>query len=407
LNRRRDSIIQLSSGLKITHVITRLVVGGAQENTLATVRGLRRKPGVEVNLISGPAIGPEGSLENEAREIFTAGPENFSIVPELVRPVHPLKDFMALKKLQNIFSAQKPDIVHTHSGKAGILGRMAAQRAGVPVIIHHIHGPSFGNFQGAFANLVFTAAERHAARVTDHFFCSADAMTRLYLAAGIGKPGMFTRIYSGFNLQPFLEARNDPSLRKKLGLDESNFVIGKVGRIFKLKGHADLLRAFAKIHAEIPYARLLFVGDGILRGEMEALAHKLGIADKVIFTGLVPPDEVARYVGIMDCLAHLSYREALSRALPQALAAGKPVVAYDFDGADEVCRENETGFLVRTGDVGTAAEKLLLLAKKPELRKLFGDAGSGFVRENFSVEKMVDAQYTVYQQLAAKRGLRA
>ena len=407
MNRRRDSIIQLSSGLKITHVITRLVVGGAQENTLATVRGLRRKPGVEVNLISGPAIGPEGSLENEAREIFTAGPGNFSIVPGLVRPVHPLKDFMALKKLQNIFSMQKPDIVHTHSGKAGILGRMAAQRAGVPVIIHHIHGPSFGNFQGAFANLVFTAAERHAARVTDHFFCSAAAMTRLYLAAGIGKPGMFTRIYSGFNLQPFLEARNDPSLRKKLGLDESNFVIGKVGRIFKLKGHADLLRAFAKIHAEIPHARLLFVGDGILCGEMEALAHKLGIADKVIFTGLVPPDEVARYVGIMDCLAHLSYREALSRALPQALAAGKPVVAYDFDGADEVCRENETGFLVRTGDIGTAAEKLLLLAKKPELRKLFGDAGSGFVRENFSVEKMVDAQYTVYQQLAAKRGLRA
>jgi len=393
--------------LKITHVITRLVVGGAQENTLATVRGLRRKPGVEVNLITGPATGPEGSLENEAGKIFMADPKGFSIVSELVRPVHPLNDFRALKKLQTIFSAQKPDIVHTHSGKAGILGRLAARRAGVPVIIHHIHGPSFGNFQGAFANLVFTAAEKHAAKVTNHFFCSADAMTRLYLAAGIGKPGMFTRIFSGFNLQPFLEAGNDPSLRKKLGLDGSNFVIGKVGRIFKLKGHADLLRAFARIQAEIPHARVLFVGDGILRGEMEALAHKLGIADKVIFTGLVPPDEVARHVGIMDCLAHLSYREALSRALPQALAAGKPVVAYDFDGANEVCRENETGFLVRTGDIGTAAERLLLLAKKPELRKQFGDAGSVFVRANFSVEKMVDAQYTVYQQLAAKRGLRA
>jgi len=393
--------------LKIIHVITRLVIGGAQENTLATVRGLRVKAGVEIGLVSGPAIGPEGSLENEARKIFASDPQNFSILPELVRPVQPLKDFVAVKKLEGLFKAGRPDIVHTHSGKAGILGRIAARRAGVPIIIHHIHGPSFGNFQGAVANLIFTTAEKHAARVTDHFFCSASAMTRLYLAAGIGKPEMYTRIFSGFNLQPFLDAKNDLVLRKKLGLDETNFVIGKIGRIFKLKGHADLLRAFAKIHAEIPLARLLLVGDGILRGEMGSLAKRLGIADKVVFTGLVPPGEVGRFVGIMDCLAHLSYREALSRALPQALAAGKPVVAYDFDGADEVCRENEAGFLVRTGDVNAAAERLRRLAKDPEMRKRFGDAGSTFVRENFSIEKMVDDQYTVYQQLAAKRGLRA
>ena len=393
--------------MKIIHVITRLVIGGAQENTLATVRGLRVKAGVEIGLVSGPAIGPEGSLENEARKIFASDPQNFSILPELVRPVQPLKDFVAVKRLEGLFKAGRPDIVHTHSGKAGILGRIAARRAGVPIIIHHIHGPSFGNFQGAVANLIFTTAEKHAARVTDHFFCSASAMTRLYLAAGIGKPEMYTRIFSGFNLQPFLDAKNDLVLRKKLGLDETNFVIGKIGRIFKLKGHADLLRAFAKIHAEIPLARLLLVGDGILRGEMGSLAKRLGIADKVVFTGLVPPGEVGRFVGIMDCLAHLSYREALSRALPQALAAGKPVVAYDFDGADEVCRENEAGFLVRTGDVNAAAERLRRLAKDPEMRKRFGDAGSTFVRENFSIEKMVDDQYTVYQQLAAKRGLRA
>lgn len=405
MNRRRDSIIQLSSELKITHVITRLVIGGAQENTLATVRGLRCRPGVQVNLVSGPAIGPEGSLEDEARKMFKGDLENFSIVPELVRPVHPPKDFVALKKLQEIFRAQKPDIVHTHSGKAGILGRVAARRAGVPIIIHHIHGPSFGNFQGAFANLIFTAAEKYAARVTDHFFCSAEAMTRLYLAAGIGERGRYTRVFSGFNLQPFLEAGNDLSLRKKLGFAASHFVIGNIGRIFKLKGHADLLRAFAQIHQGIPQARLLFVGDGILRGEMEGLAYELGIADKVVFAGLVPPEEVGRYVGIMDCLAHLSYREALSRALPQALAAGKPVVAYDFDGADEVCRDNETGFLIRTGDIAAAAEKLSVLAKSPELRRQFGEVGAKFVRDNFSVEKMVEAQYTVYQQLAAKRGL--
>jgi glycosyltransferase involved in cell wall biosynthesis len=404
--------------MRVTHIITRLVVGGAQENTLATIRGLRQIPGLDVNLISGPTIGPEGSLSQRAADILSAAPfestnacpasetpaARFTLVPELVRPVHPLKDFIALRKLEKLLRAQQPDIVHTHSGKAGILGRLAAKRAGVPVIIHHIHGPSFGNFQGPFANFIFTAAEKYAARVTNHFFCSAGAMTRLYLAAGIGQPEMFTRIFSGFDLAPFLNATNDLALRQQLGLDETHFVIGKIARIFKLKGHADLLTAFAKIAPQLPHARLLFVGDGSLRSQTEAHARQLGVADKVIFTGLVPPAEVARYVGIMDCLAHFSYREALSRALPQALAAGKPVVAYDFDGADEVCLENQTGFLVRTGDTDTAAKRLWQLANDPALREKFGRCGSQFVKENFSIEKMVAGQYAVYQKLMAERG---
>jgi glycosyltransferase involved in cell wall biosynthesis len=232
-------------------------------------------------------------------------------------------------------------------------------------------------------------------------------MTTLYLAAGIGKPEMFTRIFSGFNLEPFLNATNDPALRKQLGLEENHFVIGKIGRIFKLKGHADLLATFAKILPQAPHARLLFVGDGALRSEIEKQIVTLGLGGKVIFTGLVPPGEVARYVGIMDCLAHLSYREALSRALPQALAAGKPVVAYAFDGADEVCLENETGFVIRTGDTDTAAQRLLQLANHSALRNEFGRRGQQFARKNFSVEKMVDDQYNVYLKLAAERGISA
>ena len=387
--------------MRVTHIITRLIIGGAQENTVATILGLRQKPGVEVHLISGPTIGPEGSLEPEVKKI----PGLLTIVPELVRPIHPLKDFLALKKLTRILREQKPDIVHTHSGKAGILGRLAARRAGVPVIIHHIHGPSFGNFQNAIANFIFTAAERRADRVTTHFICSAQAMTRIYLAAGIGKPEMFTRIFSGFNLEPFLEAKNDLALREKLGISADAFVIGKIARLFKLKGHDDLLAAFAKILPQIPRVRLLFVGDGILRGELENQVRSLGLAGKVIFTGLVPPGEVARFVGVMDCLAHLSSREALSRALPQALAAGKPVVAYDFDGADEICLNNETGFLIRSGDVATVAQKLLQLASNAELRKRLGQNGQNFVRDNFSVEQMVDSIYNLYLKLAAGRGI--
>jgi glycosyltransferase involved in cell wall biosynthesis len=395
--------------MSVTHIITRLVIGGAQENTLATIRGLRAKPGLEVKLISGPTIGPEGSLEESARKIFSgAAASDFTIVPELVRPVHPLKDFIALRKLEKILREQKPDLVHTHSGKAGILGRLAAKRAGVPLIIHHIHGPSFGNFQGALANFVFTAAEKHAGKVTDHFFCSADAMTRNYLAVGIGKPEQYTRIFSGFDVPAFATATNAPALRAQLGFAPDDFVIGKISRFVPRKGHADLFTTFKKLLADCPRARLLLVGDGPLRPQMEAEARRLGLADKIVFTGLVPPDEVPRYVGIMDCLAHLSsFPEALSRALPQALAAGKPVVAYDFDGADEVCMDSQTGFLIRTGDTDTAAKRLLQLANDAALRQKLGRAGTAFVKENFSVEKMVADQYNLYLKLAAEHGITA
>ncbi len=383
--------------MRVTHIITRLVVGGAQENTVASVLGLRQKSGVEVHLLSGPTTGPEGSLEPE----LARAPDLLTRVPALVRPVHPLKDWLALRQLEKILREQKPNIVHSHSGKAGILGRLAARRAGVPVIIHHIHGPSFGPFQGWLANWIFTAAERYAAGVTTHFVCSAQAMTRLYLAAGIGRPEMYSRIFSGFPVEPFLNATNDPALRSRLGLNENHFVIGKIARLFKLKGHADLLAAFQKILPQTPHARLLLVGDGALRNEIENQVRALGLQGKVVFTGLVPPGEVPRYVGIMDCLAHLSSREALSRALPQALAAGKPVVAYDFDGADEVCLEGETGFLVHTGDIAAVAQRLLQLANDAPLRERLGHNGQQFVRENFAVEQMVDNLYHLYLKLAA------
>jgi glycosyltransferase involved in cell wall biosynthesis len=384
--------------MRVTHIITRLVIGGAQENTIATVLGLLGKPDVTVKLISGPTTGPEGSLENRV----ASQPGLLSIVPSLVRPVHPWKDWLALRQLTRLLQEQKPDIVHTHSGKAGILGRMAAARAGVPIIIHHIHGPSFGNFQGALANQVFTAAERYAGKFTTHFVCSAHAMTKLYLSAGIGRPEMYTRVWSGFDIAPFLHATNDLLLRDQLKIPRDAFVLGKIARLFPLKGHDDVLNVFQKILPACPHAHLLFIGDGILRPQLEARVRALNLTDKVTFTGLVPPGEVPRYVGIMDCLVHLSSREALARALPQALAAGKPVIAYDYDGANEICLDNQTGFLVRHGHENAAAERILLLARDPKLRAEFGALGRQHVQANFHVEQMVETFYRLYQDLLAK-----
>ncbi|HTX21174.1 MAG TPA: glycosyltransferase family 4 protein [Candidatus Aquilonibacter sp.] len=386
--------------MRVTHVITRLIVGGAQENTIATVLGLRQKSGVEVNLISGPATGPEGSLEFE----FKKAPGVLTIVPELVRPVQPLKDFLALRKLENIFRGQKPDIVHTHSGKAGILGRLAARRAGVPIVIHTIHGPSFGNFQNGFSNFIFRSAEKYAARATTHFIVVADAMKNQYLAAGIGQPEQYKKIFSGFTLEPFQAATNDSNFRKQLGIAPDDFVVGKIARLFKLKGHDDLFAVAPELVRQNSKIKFLLVGDGEWRGRFENLAKSLGLEKHFIFAGLVPPDEVPKFVGIMDVLVHLSLREGLPRALPQAFAAGKPVIAYDCDGAREVCHSGETGYLLRPGDLKNLAGKILRLDGDVSLRKKLGRLGQSFVRENFGVEKMVDATYNLYLKLAAARG---
>lgn len=388
--------------MRVTHVITRLIVGGAQENTVSTVLGLRQRPDLQVDLISGPTHGPEGSLENE----FARHPDALTVVPDLVRPVRPWQDRRALAHLTQIFQQTRPDIVHTHSGKAGIIGRLAARRAGVPLIIHAIHGPSFGKFQGPLANLIFTAAERYAGRITDHFTVVADAMRDQYLAAGIGRPEKFTKIFSGFPLEPFLAAVDRPDLRAKYGLQPRDFVVGKIARLFTLKGHDDLFAAAPELVRRCPQMKFLLVGDGPWRERFEGMARTAGLERHFVFTGLVRPAEIPALTGIMDALVHLSLREGLPRALPQALAAARPVVAYDCDGAGEICLEGKTGFLVRPGDLAALTDRLTRLAGDPALCREMGLRGQAYVRENFAVEKMVADTHALYLKLASERGLR-
>ena len=387
--------------MRVTHVITRLIVGGAQENTVASVLGLQQKAGCEMTLISGPSPGPEGSLV----PTLAGSLQRLMIVPELVRPLQPWKDWMAWRRLTRIFRKNRPDIVHTHSGKAGILGRLAAARAGVPIIVHTIHGPSFGPFQGPLANGLFRLAERCAGRVTTHFVTVADAMTEQYLAAGIGRREQYTRIFSGFDLAPFLSARNDPQQRARLGLAPTDIVIGKIARLFKLKGHDDLFGVAPAVVRDCPRVRFLLVGDGAWRARFEARVRALGLEKHFVFTGLVAPDEVPVLVGIMDLVVHLSVREGLPRALPQALAAGRPVVAYDCGGAKEVCLDNETGFLLPPGDTSALAARLLQLAGDAALRERLGRRGQQRVKEQFGVERMIDDLHKLYLKLAAERRL--
>jgi len=382
--------------MRVTHVITRLIIGGAQENTVYSVLGLKEKPDLKVDLISGFSQGREGSLE----PLFDPHPGTLRVIPELVRPIRFLTDWRALVRLRDIFLEERPDIVHTHSGKAGIVGRLAAAQARVPVVIHTIHGPSFGTFQGLVPNTIFRYAEQRAAKATTHFVTVADAMKDQYLAAGIGRPEQYTRVFSGFRLEPFLSATNDLRLRERLGLTPEDIVVGKIGRLVPLKGHDDLFAVASQLVRESPRLKFLLVGDGPWRDRFERQAEALGLKRHFVFTGLVPPASVAPLVGIMDLVVHLSSREGLARALPQALAASRPIIAYDCDGAREVCLDGQTGFLIKRGDLGALRQKVQQLAADPALRERLGKTGREFVRERFSIERMVDDLYLLYHRLA-------
>ncbi len=389
--------------MRVTHVITRLIVGGAQENTVSSVLGLMEHPDYEVELISGPTSPdePEGSIQN----LVDDQPGLLTIIPELVRPISLWNDLTALVKLRRRFEETKPEIVHTHSGKAGLLGRLAARIAGVPHIVHTIHGPSFGPFQGAVPNSCFQLAERIAGTFTGRFIGVAEAMCRQYSDAGIGSPDRYEKVFSGFDIDPFLNAKNEESLRSRWGLSKEDFVIGKIGRLFELKGHDDLFAAAPGVMKENPRAKLLLVGGGEWRDRFERMAIESGIADRVIFTGLVRPEEVAPLLGIMDVVVHLSRREGLPRVLPQALAAGKPIVAMDSDGAREVCLDGDTGFLIRIGAIDDLVDRITRLASDPILRKEMGKRGRRFVETEFKVSTMVDRIIEVYRRMAVGRSV--
>lgn len=384
--------------MKVCHVITRLIVGGAQENTVATCIGLRRL-GHDVDLVVGPETGPEGSLYDQAR----AAGVPIIVLKHLRRAPNPLHDLSACVALRRLFMEKRYDVVHTHSGKAGFIGRLAARWAHVPIIVHTIHGPSFYKYQNPVGNWLFRWAEQLAGAWTTQFVSVADAMTEQYLAAGIGTANNYVTIHSGMNIEAFMNTQCDPALRESLGIAPDDLVVGKIARLFRLKGHKYLFDAAPQIVAAIPNVKFLLVGDGIYRQRFEQWAEKIGLRSHFVFAGLVPPSEIARYIALMDVLVHLSLREGLPRALPQALSCGKPVVAFDVDGAREVCVNEDTGFLVGVGDTGGLAAAVIRLLQDKDLAHRMGERGRGLVRERFSEDHMVHQLDELYRRLRPTR----
>jgi glycosyltransferase involved in cell wall biosynthesis len=385
--------------VNVVHIITRLIVGGAQENTLQTVENQHTLHGDRVTLITGPSEGPEGSLLGRAQQ------SGFPLIvlPELVRSIRPVTDIRCFRRLVRLLREVHPDIVHTHSSKAGILGRMAAASLGLPVV-HTIHGASFHYGQSVLAYRTYVGLERLAARWTDRFISVADDMSAEYIRAGIAPPEKFETIYSGFDVEPFLHPQQAPQrVRQELGILPQDIVVGKVGRLFHLKGHEFLIQAASAVVARNPRVRFLLVGDGILRQDFEERIARERLKEHFIFTGLVPPERIPALMSAMDMVAHTSQWEGLARVLPQALLAGKPVISYDVGGAREVVRPGETGYLLPRDSITPLSEAILDLAADPEKRERFGVAGRELCRQRFRHQTMTARIQAAYERVLADR----
>ncbi len=378
--------------MHVCHVITRMILGGAMENTLLTCEGLHAR-GWEVTLVTGPALGPEGELLSRAR----AGGYRVIVLDDLRREIHPLRDWRTQRELTRLLRRLRCDLVHTHASKAGIVGRRAARRVGGMGIVHTIHGLPFHPYQSPWRNRLYVHLERSAARYTHALLTVADAMTRDALAAGIGRPQQYTTVYSGMDVERFVHRPPDTdAFRAALHLPPDAVLLTQIARLAELKGHDVLLDLLERI--DDPRLVLCLVGDGALRGWIESEIARRGLRDRVRLTGLLPPERIPTALHATDILVHCSLREGLARTLPQGLLAGKPVVSFDVGGAAEVV-DDATGALVPVGDLERLRHAVTALAADPALRDRLGATGRSRCIERFDHHRMVQRIEEAYRRV--------
>ncbi len=380
--------------LKICHVITRMIVGGAQENTLFTVVDHSRD-GHDVTLVTGPSPGREGAL----LDMVKADGFRLEILPDLVRELSPYHDFMAYWRLKAYFRREKFDVVHTHTSKAGIIGRLAARAAGIPVVVHTVHGQAFHPYEKPWRNRLFIFAEHLAGNVSDRIFAVAQAMVDQCVAAGIAPREKYQVVYSGMDIDRFLNAVPSPELREKLGLPAGKPVISTLARLSPQKGYEYVLPAALQVLKRRPDVHFLLIGDGPMRPDFERAAVAAGFAGNFHFAGLISPEDVAGHLILSDMLWHLSLHEGLPRSVVQSLGCGRPAVGFRLDGTPEVILDGETGFCTAPEAVDEVAARTLELLDDPEKMHAMGRRGQGLVRDRFGHRMMADILGKAYLEL--------
>lgn len=380
---------------RILHLITKLELGGAQENTLfCTAHHDRTR--FEVGLLAGRG----GILDDEALAIPDARVE---LLPYLKHPISPPSDLRAVLRLRAYFKARRIDLLHTHSSKAGIVGRAAARLAGVPVVVHTIHGWSFNPTQPAWMRIAFAGLERWAAASTDCLVAVSAANRDAGLRRHIGSAAKYVVLHSGIDVESFRRPeRSRAAVRESLGYDDSVTVVGGIACLKPQKAPLDFVRAAAAAHAIDPGLRFFLAGDGELRPRVEALIGELGLREVVQVLGW--RRDVPDLLAAMDVFLLTSLFEGLPRAVLQAMAAGVPVVATAVDGTPEAVRDGTSGLLVPPGRPEQAARRLLELKSDGELRRRCVEGARRRLDESFDIRRMVRELDRLYLSLLGGRG---
>jgi len=384
--------------LRVLHPITRLTLGGSSENTIASCVALDRA-GYDCMLATS-------FRESDASSLADARRRGCRVVdiPALGREVAPLADLTALAELVRLIRRERPAIVHTHTSKAGFIGRLAAVIARAPAVIHQPHGHIFYGYYSPRRTAVFTALERQAARWTDRIITLTDRGAQEHLARGIGRAEQYVAVPSGVPTAE-LRAAAPPrgEARARLGLDPDAFIVVGLGRLVPIKGFDLLARALPAVVAQIPSARVLLVGDGAERAHLGAIAASMGVAERLQMTG--ETTDVASYLAAADVVAVPSRNEGMGRVIVEAMALGLPVVATAVGGIPDVVTDGECGRLVEPEDVDALAAALVELGRDPALRRKLGEAA---VRraEAFSTAVASEKLVAVYATLVRAKGLR-
>ncbi|MBC8392141.1 MAG: glycosyltransferase family 4 protein [Deltaproteobacteria bacterium] len=385
---------------KSIHIIARLDMGGSAQNTLLTCSGLAEK--YELMLAHGLSLESNMTdqekwiVEKQIKNAERCGVKVISL-PSLVRRIDPLQDLKAFFFLLKLFITEKPDIVHTHSSKAGILGRWAAKIAGAPTIVHTTHGHVFYGHFGPLTSRFFLLIERISARFTDRMVALTEGEKNDYIAFSLTRARKIVTIHSGVDIDRFVQARIDDKEKKKsLGLKPNSIVVGTVGWLLPIKGPMILLKAMEIVWQSNSDVQLVFVGKGDLENELRAELRRMGNQDRTLLLGW--RDDIPEIMQILDIFVLPSLNEGMGRVLVEAMAVAKPVVASRVGGIPDLVKHGKNGFLVEPGDAEGLSQAILTLLNDELMRREFGKNGRA-IAPDFSLERMIEKIDSLYYSL--------
>lgn len=383
---------------RIIHIHTLPVISGSGLNTYLTMRGMDRTA-YEVEL----ACAPGGKLI----DLIRGQGMKVRLFKNLVQPLHPLKDLLGLIDLTRFLRKKRYHIVHTHNSKAGFIGRLAAKWAGVPIIVHTVHGFAFHDREPAWRQILFRNLERLASRWCDKMVFISQPLIDWALRDRITRREKIQKIYSGIEIDHFKPVPDGEkkALKVAWGISEEAPVVGMVSKLWEGKGHTTLIHAFEGLKQEIPEAVLVIVGEGYLRDQLSDLVDRLGLKGSVLFTGFQM--DVRRIIATFDVAVLPSFFEGMGRVLLEAMAMGKPLVASSVGGIPDLVHHGKNGLLVTPGSVSELKSGLLTLIRNKALAKEMGKEGRKRISEEFSAGRMAQSIEKLYRELLQRKGISA